>query len=142
MYLFIYCHVLLQIYSGHSHFHFVTEGLFPSVAKNYSNLLLWYKWKCFYSFCCPKRTGSCHSCCFSYFIYNLSAGMYFNMSFEFVNIHDSLLIFFTFLFCFMLQIGHVTKSGDIAGPRVLEHIVDVVLYLEVSTLLIYLSLGI
>ena len=26
--------------------------------------------------------------------------------------------------------GHVTKSGDIAGPRVLEHIVDVVLYLE------------
>jgi len=27
-------------------------------------------------------------------------------------------------------IGHVTKSGDIAGPRVLEHIVDVVLYLE------------
>ena len=29
-------------------------------------------------------------------------------------------------------IGHVTKSGDIAGPRVLEHIVDVVLYLEVG----------
>ncbi|XP_056176398.1 uncharacterized protein LOC115684023 isoform X2 [Syzygium oleosum] len=28
------------------------------------------------------------------------------------------------------QIGHVTKSGEIAGPRVLEHIVDVVLYLE------------
>ncbi|CAN1301974.1 DNA repair protein RadA [Linum perenne] len=28
------------------------------------------------------------------------------------------------------QIGHVNKSGDIAGPRVLEHIVDVVLYLE------------
>ncbi|KAJ3709025.1 hypothetical protein LUZ61_012730 [Rhynchospora tenuis] len=27
-------------------------------------------------------------------------------------------------------IGHVTKSGDIAGPRVLEHIVDVVLYME------------
>ena len=27
-------------------------------------------------------------------------------------------------------IGHVTKEGDIAGPRVLEHIVDVVLYLE------------
>ncbi|WCJ39694.1 DNA repair protein RadA [Euphorbia peplus] len=26
--------------------------------------------------------------------------------------------------------GHVNKSGDIAGPRVLEHIVDVVLYLE------------
>ncbi len=27
-------------------------------------------------------------------------------------------------------IGHVTKSGDVAGPRVLEHIVDTVLYLE------------
>ena len=27
-------------------------------------------------------------------------------------------------------VGHVTKSGDIAGPRVLEHIVDVVLYME------------
>lgn len=26
--------------------------------------------------------------------------------------------------------GHVTKDGDIAGPRLLEHIVDVVLYLE------------
>jgi len=26
--------------------------------------------------------------------------------------------------------GHVTKDGTIAGPRVLEHIVDVVLYLE------------
>ncbi len=26
--------------------------------------------------------------------------------------------------------GHVTKSGDIAGPRVLEHVVDVVLQLE------------
>ncbi|XP_048233666.1 DNA repair protein RadA [Ricinus communis] len=30
----------------------------------------------------------------------------------------------------VLLVGHVTKSGDIAGPRVLEHIVDVVLYLE------------
>ncbi|KAI3952731.1 hypothetical protein MKW92_021152 [Papaver armeniacum] len=27
-------------------------------------------------------------------------------------------------------IGHVTKTGEIAGPRVLEHIVDVVLYME------------
>ena len=26
--------------------------------------------------------------------------------------------------------GHVTKDGSIAGPRILEHIVDVVLYLE------------
>ncbi|XP_068652461.1 uncharacterized protein [Aristolochia californica] len=30
----------------------------------------------------------------------------------------------------VLLIGHVTKSGDIAGPRVLEHIVDTVLYME------------
>ncbi len=29
-----------------------------------------------------------------------------------------------------LIIGHVTKEGAIAGPRALEHIVDVVLYLE------------
>ncbi len=27
-------------------------------------------------------------------------------------------------------IGHVTKDGSIAGPRVLEHMVDTVLYLE------------
>src|SRR5919201_5258809 len=27
-------------------------------------------------------------------------------------------------------VGHVTKEGTIAGPRVLEHIVDTVLYLE------------
>lgn len=26
--------------------------------------------------------------------------------------------------------GHMTKSGDIAGPKVLEHLVDIVLYLE------------
>lgn len=30
----------------------------------------------------------------------------------------------------MFLIGHVTKSGDIAGPRVLEHMVDTVLYME------------
>ncbi|MCY3916675.1 MAG: DNA repair protein RadA [Chloroflexi bacterium] len=30
----------------------------------------------------------------------------------------------------VLMIGHVTKDGHIAGPRTLEHIVDVVLYLE------------
>ncbi len=29
-----------------------------------------------------------------------------------------------------LIIGHVTKSGEIAGPRAMEHMVDVVLYLE------------
>ncbi len=27
-------------------------------------------------------------------------------------------------------VGHVTKSGDLAGPRVLEHIIDVVCYFE------------
>ena len=36
--------------------------------------------------------------------------------------------------------GHVTKDGAIAGPRVLEHIVDVVLYLEVEPFSAYLLL--
>lgn len=30
----------------------------------------------------------------------------------------------------VMMVGHVTKDGSLAGPRVLEHIVDVVLYLE------------
>ncbi|HBU69036.1 MAG TPA: DNA repair protein RadA [Elusimicrobia bacterium] len=30
----------------------------------------------------------------------------------------------------MFLLGHVTKEGDIAGPRILEHIVDTVLYFE------------
>src|SRR5699024_4240168 len=30
----------------------------------------------------------------------------------------------------MVFIGHVTKDGSLAGPRVLEHIVDTVLYFE------------
>jgi DNA repair protein RadA/Sms len=30
----------------------------------------------------------------------------------------------------VLLIGHVTKDGTLAGPRVLEHLVDVVLYIE------------
>lgn len=30
----------------------------------------------------------------------------------------------------MMIIGHVTKDGSIAGPKILEHLVDVVLYLE------------
>ncbi|MBU3916651.1 DNA repair protein RadA [bacterium] len=30
----------------------------------------------------------------------------------------------------VMLIGHVTKEGDIAGPRTLEHMVDYVLYLE------------
>jgi DNA repair protein RadA/Sms len=32
-----------------------------------------------------------------------------------------------------VMIGHLTKSDSIAGPRVVEHLVDVVLYLEAST---------
>ncbi len=32
--------------------------------------------------------------------------------------------------CAMFLIGHVTKEGAIAGPRVLEHMVDAVLYFE------------
>ena len=34
----------------------------------------------------------------------------------------------------VLLAGHVTKEGDVAGPRVLEHMVDVVLSLEGETL--------
>ena len=30
----------------------------------------------------------------------------------------------------VIMVGHVTKGGEIAGPRVLEHMVDVVLYFE------------
>lgn len=30
----------------------------------------------------------------------------------------------------VIMIGHVTKEGSIAGPKILEHLVDVVLYLE------------
>lgn len=30
----------------------------------------------------------------------------------------------------VLVIGHVTKGGDIAGPKILEHLVDTVLYFE------------
>ncbi|MGH8845081.1 MAG: DNA repair protein RadA [Advenella sp.] len=33
----------------------------------------------------------------------------------------------------MVMIGHVTKDGTLAGPRVLEHIVDTVLYFEGET---------
>ncbi len=32
--------------------------------------------------------------------------------------------------CAVLLVGHVTKDGQIAGPRVLEHMVDTVLYFE------------
>lgn len=37
----------------------------------------------------------------------------------------------------VILVGHVTKEGVIAGPRVLEHIVDVVLYLEGDSFQIY-----
>ena len=33
----------------------------------------------------------------------------------------------------MVLVGHVTKDGSLAGPRVLEHIVDTVLYFEGDT---------
>ncbi len=32
--------------------------------------------------------------------------------------------------CSVILVGHVTKDGSIAGPRILEHMVDVVLYFE------------
>ncbi len=32
--------------------------------------------------------------------------------------------------CTVLMVGHVTKDGALAGPRVLEHMVDAVLYFE------------
>ena len=32
--------------------------------------------------------------------------------------------------CAIFIVGHVTKDGAIAGPRLLEHIVDTVLYFE------------
>ena len=35
--------------------------------------------------------------------------------------------------CAVVLVGHVTKEGAIAGPRVLEHIVDTVLYFEGDT---------
>jgi DNA repair protein RadA/Sms len=34
-------------------------------------------------------------------------------------------------------LGHVTKEGDLAGPRVLEHIVDTVLYFETERAQVY-----
>jgi DNA repair protein RadA/Sms len=35
--------------------------------------------------------------------------------------------------CAMVLVGHVTKEGALAGPRVLEHMVDTVLYFEGDT---------
>ncbi len=35
----------------------------------------------------------------------------------------------------IILVGHVTKSGDVAGPRTVEHMVDCVLYLEGGSLL-------
>ena len=35
--------------------------------------------------------------------------------------------------CIMLLVGHVTKEGALAGPKVLEHIVDTSLLLETNT---------
>lgn len=33
----------------------------------------------------------------------------------------------------VILVGHITKSGSVAGPKVMEHIVDTVLYLEGDT---------
>lgn len=33
----------------------------------------------------------------------------------------------------LILVGHITKDGTVAGPRLLEHLVDVVLYLEGET---------
>ena len=35
--------------------------------------------------------------------------------------------------CAIFLVGHVTKQGSIAGPRILEHMVDTVLYFEGSS---------
>ena len=35
--------------------------------------------------------------------------------------------------CAVILVGHVTKEGHLAGPRVLEHMVDAVLYFESDT---------
>ncbi|KAL7500234.1 hypothetical protein ACHAWT_010953 [Skeletonema menzelii] len=35
----------------------------------------------------------------------------------------------------IILVGHVTKSGDVAGPRTVEHMVDSVLYLEAGALI-------
>jgi len=35
--------------------------------------------------------------------------------------------------CALVMVGHVTKEGALAGPRVLEHMVDTVLYFEGET---------
>lgn len=32
--------------------------------------------------------------------------------------------------CIMVLVGHITKAGRIAGPKMLEHLVDTVLYME------------
>src|SRR5947207_1986362 len=32
--------------------------------------------------------------------------------------------------CAVLLVGHITKDGSLAGPKVLEHVVDTVLYFE------------
>ena len=33
---------------------------------------------------------------------------------------------------YVSEIDHVNKEGDIVGPHVLEHIVDAIVYLQVS----------
>ena len=38
-------------------------------------------------------------------------------------------------------VGHVTKEGQIAGPRILEHMVDTVLYFEGKDIIIIVFYG-
>lgn len=38
-------------------------------------------------------------------------------------------------------VGHVTKEGSIAGPRLLEHMVDTVLYFEGSAIIRFVFYG-
>lgn len=78
--------------------------------------------------------SSCECCSSLIFVFNLHG---LNMV-DMINIIGwslMLLLFSYFLSLLFIQAGHVTKSGDIAGPRVLEHIVDAVLYMEVCTLI-------
>ena len=41
----------------------------------------------------------------------------------------------------MFIVGHVNKDGAIAGPKVMEHIVDTVLYFSAPTVHLYLDLN-
>ena len=52
-----------------------------------------------------------------------------------VNLLPYLLVLLKIAEQHLFIVGHVTKEGALAGPRVLEHMVDCVLYLKVSRIL-------